>query len=93
LKSSPAQQPANGVGKKASQIKGLFTQLAYSAYVGTIGGERFHILGVSIPNNYLADVRAALVNTATGLGFPVLVLDIADWTRIYEAAHEAAEIN
>lgn len=92
LKSREPRQPTLGMGRSKSKVKELITQLTYSAYVVSKGIYKFDVLGVSIPNDFAGDVREAIVHTALGLGFSVIILDFNQWSRIYDAARNTIQL-
>lgn len=81
-----------GLGRSVEQIKALYTQLFYSAYVAHTGAAKFDVLGISIPNAIHPEVLSSMQSLVNQLGFSFLVVEENDWLRIAAAALEQAEL-
>jgi len=91
LKSRTKPRP-QGLGHSVPQVKALYTQLFYSAYLALTGRAEFDVIGISIPNTILEEVVASLRHLVNELGFPLLVVDEGDWVKIVDAVMEQFEV-
>ena len=92
LKSRTRPRP-RGLGHSVPQVKALYTQLFYSAYLALTGRAEFDVIGISIPNTILEEVVASLRHLVNELGFPLLVVDEGDWVKIVDAVVERLQLD
>ena len=88
VKSRRPRNPPEGMGRKSTSVKGLYTQVLYSAYQAAIKGENIQVIGISIPNPLHKEVVDSLAYAVNTLGFSFLVMDDKDWLKILGAAYE-----
>lgn len=93
IKSRDKQPPAEGMGRSKYAIKGLYTQLVYSAFLVRERGEQLDVLGVSIPNTFHSEVISSLEFVATRLGFPLLAIGEDDWLKVIDVAVEQTQFD
>jgi len=91
LKSRTKPRP-RGLGRGARPIRGLYTQLFYSAYLVLTRRAEFDVIGISIPNTIDNEVVTSMRLLVNKLGFPFLVVDESDWLKIVDAVLEQLEI-
>jgi len=91
LKSRTRSRP-KGLGRGARPVKGLYTQLFYSAYLALTGRAEFDVIGISVPNTIHKEVVASMQHLVNELGFSFLVLDECDWLKIADAVLEQLEV-
>jgi hypothetical protein len=77
-----------GLGRSVRQIKALYTQLFYSAYLALVGRIDFDVIGISVPNTIRPDTLDSMKYLVNELGFSFLVIDEDDWLRILDAVFE-----
>jgi hypothetical protein len=74
-------------------IRGLYTQLFFSAYQALTDPEiQFDVLGISVPNTLKQDVVESIMYLVNELGFPFLVIDEDEWVKILDGVIEQLEI-
>jgi len=86
VKSRVARIPPRGLGRSKSCIKGLYTQLIFSAYKVLADTHSLDVLGVAVPNRILGEVLDSMQVAVNALGFPLLVIEEDDWLRVLDAA-------
>jgi predicted RNA-binding Zn-ribbon protein involved in translation (DUF1610 family) len=88
VKSRHPRNPPEGMGRKSSSIKGLYTQVLYSAYQAAIKSEKIQVIGISMPNPFHKEVTESLAYAVNTLGFSFIVIDDKDWLNVVGAAYE-----
>ncbi len=88
LKSRLKKFPPEGAGRSTVNIKGLYTQIFYTAYQILNGTVNLDLLGISIPNYFRNDVISSIQELLNKLGLTILVLDEEDWLKILEISIE-----
>jgi len=78
----------HGLGRNVYAIKGLYTQLCYSAYLASTGGVKLDVVGVSIPNAIKDDVCRSMKMMANEMGVAFIMVSEEDWLRIHDAVLE-----
>jgi len=77
------------LGRSASKIKALYTQLFYSAYVALTNADvHFDVIGVSIPNRVHDPVCESMQKLVNQLGFSFLVMDQDEWVKVADCVVE-----
>jgi hypothetical protein len=89
---SRTRQRVKGLGRSVRLIKGLYTQLFYSAYLVLSGRAKFDIIGISVPNTINEEVTTSMQLLVNELGFPFLIIDERDWLKIVDAVLEQLEM-
>jgi len=92
LKSRRRRSRPKGLGRGARPIRGLYTQLFYSAYLALTGRAEFDVIGISVPNPIDEEVVASMRHLVNELGFPLLVVDEGEWLKIVDAVLEQLEV-
>lgn len=93
VKSRDPKPPPEGMGRSKYSIKGLYTQLAHSAFLVRERGEKLDVIGVAIPNKIHNDAIASLEFMANKLGFTLLVISENDWLKVMDAAIEKIDFD
>ena len=82
-----------GLGRSVRLIRGLYTQLFFSAYLALTDADiEFDILGISVPNTLKQDVVDSMTHLVNELGFPFLIVDEDEWVRILDGIIEQLEV-
>ncbi len=93
VKSRDRRPPPEGMGRSKYSIKGLYTQLAFSAFEARVRNAQLDVLGIAIPNNIHKDVLDSMQFVVNELGFSLLVIDESGWFGVLAAAIEQTEID
>jgi hypothetical protein len=92
-KSRCHRPPPEGMGRTKYSIKGLYTQLAFSAFEARVRNEPVNVLGIGIPNLVRQEVLDSMQFMVNELGFSLLVIDESDWLKVLDAAMEQVELD
>jgi hypothetical protein len=85
---SRSRPSPRGMGRTSFSVKGLYTQVIYSAYEASVGGKDLDVIGVAMPNQFSRDVLESLAYAVNSLGYSFLAIEEAEWKKIINIAYE-----
>ena len=77
-----------GMGRTSLSVKGLYTQVIYSAYEASVKGKELDVIGIAMPNQFSEEVLESLAYAVNSLGFSFLVVEEPEWKKIINIAYE-----